>query len=360
MRKAACNSVSLLIDPFTNQSLPSSTTILPSSASRTAAQLVDRTKGTGPLLLLFSDLAVLSSGVTRRRRALDMVSAVADFLLHLVARHSQASDIERMGAIMRVMLHVAAALLPFACPEAQSHLLWTLVQGLDDHDDQVRATSDMLLRKVAERLKVQPEQLLLRHSASLHPMVLQHVITLPRLIERLCADYMPSFQPRTFIDSALPDVLPQLIVDSNTDVLAKLSDISGCSTQQLVIDTCTAFSTTSSCHPPTPTPPPPPPLSPSSPSPTTNYIDSTRTFLSRHLPQHNGLGDMIVLCGHSVLIEFVWSLGSEDDTTIRRAERLVWSCCAPCPTLPSSIVPSRRRWMRRRTTRCASSCIPTT
>ena len=33
---------------------------------------------------------------------------------------------------------------------------------------------------------------------------------------------------------------------------------------------------------------------------------------------------MIVLCGHSVLIEFVWSLGSEDETTVRRAERLVW------------------------------------
>ena len=137
---------------------------------------------------------------------------------------------------MRVMLDVAATLLPFSCPEGQSHLLWTLVQGLDNQDDQVRATSDRLLRQVAERLKLQPEQLLLRHSASLHPMVLQHVLTLPRLVERLCIDYMPSFQPRTFIDSALPDVLPQLIVDSNTEVLAKLSDISGCSTQQLVID----------------------------------------------------------------------------------------------------------------------------
>ena len=322
VRQAAVDASSLLVDA----PAPSSSGLDP--APTAPPQEWDVSKGSGPLLLLFSDVISAPSpspspkgkadGRQTRsqhpRPAGDLEQALRSFIRALLPFGRDCDD--NRGRLS--LLPLTAVIFPLLPSAPQSFLLWTAIEQLADRlDSGVREAAYSAVQTMAQRTHLTVDALLARHRDIIHPLLLRSVRDQPHLLYSFHAAFTRVDSVAAFIINSLPSVLPQLIVDKEEGVLAQLSRLSRIDLRILILSSLDRIVHHLLL-----------PLSSSASAEDQQrfraWTESAQSFLARHMPaEQQDLTAMIVLCGDTLLVNIIWTLGEEDAELAKRAEHVL-------------------------------------
>ncbi len=204
------------------------------SCKSLAALLVGPTEAPlqSTLLLLYPwDAKVQDPTMTASQKALakgDSMGSSVDHFLIALKQESRVMDVENLLPLPREKLISiiqaigSLATYPKISNQAQSIILWNLLDKMRFKSPMVRAAAYDEMRRIQICSGMNMKSLLERHKKTLFLCILEEAAKTPELTSVVCEGLLES-PPSVFIQEAMNDALPQLIFDKRRSLIKKIA-----------------------------------------------------------------------------------------------------------------------------------------